>query len=209
MQLTRTADVTGLSRALSAALTPWRKPLASHDPGRNRLRRPTSGVSGSTCCACLSITARPGPGNPCPSCCARVTPAPTPPPTTKKPSTKRWRRSPASTSAGAGSARRCWSAPTPQAEPMSSSTTCTPGGWRTRSGSGGACPAPRLGLVRLPYFQSMTAASLRSVMGRASSCSSQMRWRLASVSSRPGPRRLPGVKVAGRWRMPWMTPMVS
>ncbi len=59
------------------------------------------------------------------------------------------------------------------------------------------------------YFQSMTAMSLRSVIGRASSCSTQMRCRFSSVSSSPGPSRLPGVKVAGRCRMPWMTPMLS
>lgn len=32
--LTETARVSGLDRALSAALAPWRKPLAVHDPGK-------------------------------------------------------------------------------------------------------------------------------------------------------------------------------
>ena len=57
--------------------------------------------------------------------------------------------------------------------------------------------------------QSITAACLRSVIGRASSCSSQMRCSFSRVSSRPAPTLRPGVKVAGSLRMPWMTPMVS
>ncbi len=57
--------------------------------------------------------------------------------------------------------------------------------------------------------QSTTARSLRSVIGRASSCSLQMRCSFSIVSSRPGPSGLLGVKVAGRCRMPWITPMVS
>jgi hypothetical protein len=57
--------------------------------------------------------------------------------------------------------------------------------------------------------QSITAASLRSVIGLASSCWSQTRCSLSSVSSRPAPTLRPGVKVAGSFRMPWMTPMVS
>ncbi len=57
--------------------------------------------------------------------------------------------------------------------------------------------------------QSITAASLRSVIGRASSCSSQIRCSLSSVSSRPGPSLGPGVNAAGRCCMPWMTPIVS
>ena len=40
--------------------------------------------------------------------------------------------------------------------------------------------------------QSMTAASLRSVTGRASSCSSQMRCSFSRVSSRPAPTLRPG-----------------
>ena len=32
--LLRTAERTGLIGALSGALAPWRKPLASHDPGK-------------------------------------------------------------------------------------------------------------------------------------------------------------------------------
>ena len=34
MLLTKTAVVTGLTRGLSQALAPWRKPFASHDPGK-------------------------------------------------------------------------------------------------------------------------------------------------------------------------------
>ncbi len=32
--LTRTANLTGLAAGLSAALAPWRKPFATHDPGK-------------------------------------------------------------------------------------------------------------------------------------------------------------------------------
>ncbi|MQA76741.1 MAG: IS1380 family transposase, partial [Solirubrobacterales bacterium] len=32
--LLRTAEKTGLTRALSAAVAPWRKPSATHDPGK-------------------------------------------------------------------------------------------------------------------------------------------------------------------------------
>ena len=32
--LLRTAEKTGLTAALSTALAPWRKPLATHDPGK-------------------------------------------------------------------------------------------------------------------------------------------------------------------------------
>ena len=32
--LTRTAATVGLDRALSAALSPWRRPLTRHDPGK-------------------------------------------------------------------------------------------------------------------------------------------------------------------------------
>lgn len=34
MLLTRTAVVTGLTAALSQALARWRKPFATHDPGK-------------------------------------------------------------------------------------------------------------------------------------------------------------------------------
>ena len=54
----------------------------------------------------------------------------------------------------------------------------------------------------------MTAASLYSVIGRAIPCSSQTRCSFSSVSSIPGPSRLPDVKVAGRCCMPWITPIV-
>jgi hypothetical protein len=54
----------------------------------------------------------------------------------------------------------------------------------------------------------MTAASLYSVIGRAIPCSSQTRCSLSKVSSMPGPSRLPGVKLAGRCCIPWITPIV-
>ena len=66
--------------------------------------------------------------------------------------------------------------------------------------------AALLGIAKLRtagrIVQSMTAASLRSVIGKASSCSSQIRCSFSRVSSRPAPSRLPGVNVAGRFRMP-------
>ena len=34
MLLTKTAVVTGLTQGLSKALAPWRKPFATHDPGK-------------------------------------------------------------------------------------------------------------------------------------------------------------------------------
>ncbi len=34
MLLTKTAVVTGLTHGLSTALAPWRKPFATHDPGK-------------------------------------------------------------------------------------------------------------------------------------------------------------------------------
>ena len=45
--------------------------------------------------------------------------------------------------------------------------------------------------------------------GRASRCSSQACCKTSRVSSKPGPMRLPGVNVAGRCFIPWMTPIVS
>ena len=51
-------------------------------------------------------------------------------------------------------------------------------------------------------------APLRTVTGSASRCSSTAACILAIVSSSPSPIRGPGVKVAGRCFMPWMTPIV-
>lgn len=53
------------------------------------------------------------------------------------------------------------------------------------------------------------AFALRLVTGSARRCSSQARCRVSRVSSSPGPSLGPGVKVAGRLRMPLMTPIVS
>ena len=55
-------------------------------------------------------------------------------------------------------------------------------------------PGPKAGLA----FQSITAASLRSVIGRASSCSVQIRCSFSSVSSSPGPSRLAGGERRGQ-----------
>lgn len=56
---------------------------------------------------------------------------------------------------------------------------------------------------------SSLARALRTVTGSASRCSSQTRCSFSIVSSRPAPSRLPGVKVAGSFFMPLMTPVVS
>jgi len=55
--------------------------VTSHWRRRTPPRR-SNAASGSTRCARSSTTAPTGPGNPWPSCCAPVTPAPTPRPTT-------------------------------------------------------------------------------------------------------------------------------
>src|SRR4051812_32833245 len=49
--LTRTATTVGLDRALSAALAPWRKPLARHDPGKVALDLAMSLAIGGGCLA--------------------------------------------------------------------------------------------------------------------------------------------------------------
>src|SRR3954453_9439245 len=49
--LTRTATTVGLDRALSAALAPWRKPLARHDPGKVALDLAMSLAIGGDCLA--------------------------------------------------------------------------------------------------------------------------------------------------------------
>lgn len=49
--LLRTADKTGLGAALSGALAPWRKPLASHDPGKIVLDLAVTLALGGDCLA--------------------------------------------------------------------------------------------------------------------------------------------------------------
>src|SRR3954453_506162 len=49
--LTRTAATVGLDRALSAAFSPWRKPLARHDPGKVLLDLAMSLAMGGDCLA--------------------------------------------------------------------------------------------------------------------------------------------------------------
>ncbi|WP_297701661.1 IS1380 family transposase [Mycobacterium sp.] len=49
--LTRTAAAVGLDRALSAALSPWRRPLARHDPGKVLLDLAISLAMGGDCLA--------------------------------------------------------------------------------------------------------------------------------------------------------------
>src|SRR3954470_17178905 len=49
--LTRTANTVGLDRALGAALAPWRRPTARHDPGKVVLDLAISLVIGGDCLA--------------------------------------------------------------------------------------------------------------------------------------------------------------
>lgn len=59
--LARTADRTGLSRALSTSLTAWRKPLASHDPGKILLDLAISLAIGGDCLSDIAVLrAEPG-----------------------------------------------------------------------------------------------------------------------------------------------------
>ena len=53
------------------------------------------------------------------------------------------------------------------------------------------------------------AESFSSVMGRASPCSSQICLQLRHGFIDTGTESLPGVNVAGRCRIPWITPMLS
>ena len=66
------------SRWSSTWMPPWSPPT----PTRSARRRRSSAGSATTRCGRSSITARPGPGSRCRSCCAPGTPARTPPPTT-------------------------------------------------------------------------------------------------------------------------------
>jgi hypothetical protein len=53
--LLRCAEKTGLTTALSAALAPWRKPLATHDPGKILLDLAVSVALGGDCLADIAI----------------------------------------------------------------------------------------------------------------------------------------------------------
>jgi hypothetical protein len=53
--LVRTVEVTGLGKALSAALAPWRKPLASHDPGKIICDLAISLALGGDCLADVAV----------------------------------------------------------------------------------------------------------------------------------------------------------
>jgi hypothetical protein len=53
--LVRTVEVTGLGQALSAALAPWRRPLASHDPGKIICDLAISLAIGGDCLADLAV----------------------------------------------------------------------------------------------------------------------------------------------------------
>lgn len=53
--VTRTAEVAGLPRLLSDALTPWRKDYATHDPGKIVLDLAVAMVGGADCAADLAV----------------------------------------------------------------------------------------------------------------------------------------------------------
>ena len=53
--LARTAQATGLTTALSAALAPWRKPLATHDPGKIVCDLAISLAVGGDCLADVAV----------------------------------------------------------------------------------------------------------------------------------------------------------
>nr|BFE27991.1 hypothetical protein GCM10010200_002420 [Actinomadura rugatobispora] len=53
--LLRCAEKTGLARALSAALAPLRKPLATHGPGKIVLDLAVSATLGGDCLADITI----------------------------------------------------------------------------------------------------------------------------------------------------------
>jgi len=55
VMLLRTAEKTGLGGALSVALAPWRKPLATHDPGKILLDLAVSVAVGGDCLADLAL----------------------------------------------------------------------------------------------------------------------------------------------------------
>jgi hypothetical protein len=53
--LTRVAQRSGLTRALSAGLAPWRKPLASHDPGKILVDLAVAAAVGGDCLADIAV----------------------------------------------------------------------------------------------------------------------------------------------------------
>ncbi|MPY84536.1 MAG: IS1380 family transposase, partial [Actinophytocola sp.] len=53
--LLRTAEKTGLTRALSAAVAPWRKPSATHDPGKILLDLAVAVALGGDCLADIAL----------------------------------------------------------------------------------------------------------------------------------------------------------
>jgi len=53
--LLRTAEKTGLTAGLSSALSPWRKPLATHDPGKILLDLAVAVALGGDCLADLAL----------------------------------------------------------------------------------------------------------------------------------------------------------
>jgi len=53
--LLRTAEKTGLAAGLSAALAPWRKPLATHDPGKILLDLAVAVALGGDCLADVAL----------------------------------------------------------------------------------------------------------------------------------------------------------
>ena len=53
--LTRTANLTGLAAGLSAALAPWRKPFATHDPGKVIVDLALSLALGGDCLADVAL----------------------------------------------------------------------------------------------------------------------------------------------------------
>lgn len=55
LTLLRTAEKTGLTTALSEALTSWRKPLATHDPGKILLDLAVAVALGGDCLADIAI----------------------------------------------------------------------------------------------------------------------------------------------------------
>jgi len=55
VMLLRTAEKTGLGGALTVALAPWRKPLATHDPGKILLDLAVSVAVGGDCLADLAL----------------------------------------------------------------------------------------------------------------------------------------------------------
>ena len=53
--LTRTAELVGLTKALTAALAPWRKPNAIHDPGKVLLDLAIATAIGGDCLADIAV----------------------------------------------------------------------------------------------------------------------------------------------------------